>query len=40
MAAGLAHLSPVAFLPYLYYTWALSMMVIISIAFNLPRRKV
>ena len=40
MAAGLAHLSPVAFLPYLYYTWALSVMVIISIAFNLPRRKV
>lgn len=39
MAAGLAHLSPVAFLPYLYYTCALTAMVIISIAFNLPRRR-
>lgn len=38
MAAGLAHLSPVAFLPYLYYTWALATMVILSIIFNLPHR--
>lgn len=38
MAAGLAHLSPVAFLPYLYYTWALAVLVILSIIFNLPHR--
>lgn len=31
MAAGLAHLSPVAFLPYHYYAWALTAAVIISI---------
>ena len=39
MAAGLAQLSPVAFLPYLYYTWALTLMVILSILFNFPRKK-
>lgn len=38
MAAGLAHLSPVAFLPYLYYTWALAVLVTLSIIFNLPHR--
>lgn len=39
MAAGLAHLSPVAFLPHLYYTCALATMVVLSILFNLPRPK-
>ena len=37
MAAGLAKLSPVAFLPYLYYTWALAAMVVLSIIFNFPK---
>ena len=38
MAAGLAHVSPVAFLPYMYYSWALAAMVALSIVFNFPRR--
>ncbi len=37
LAAGLAKLSPVSFLPYLYYAWALALMVVISIIFNFPR---
>lgn len=36
MAAGLSHLSPVAFLPYLYYTFALAVMVALSIIFRFP----
>ncbi|MDO4511080.1 MAG: Na+/H+ antiporter NhaC family protein [Bacteroidales bacterium] len=39
MAAGLAHLSPVAFLPYLYYTWALAAIVTLSILLNLPHHR-
>ena len=39
MAAGLAHLSPVAFLPYLYYTWALAAMILLSILLNFPHKK-
>lgn len=31
LAASLAQVAPVAFLPYLYYTWALTAMIIISI---------
>ncbi len=38
MAAGLAHVSPVAFLPYLYYSWALAAMVVLSIVFNFPQK--
>ena len=38
MAAGLAHVSPVAFLPYMYYSWALAAMVILSIVFNFPQK--
>lgn len=37
LAAGLAHLSPVAFLPHLHYAWALAAMVVLSIVFNFPR---
>ena len=37
LAAGLAKVSPVAFLPYLYYAWALTAVVICSIVFNFPR---
>lgn len=36
MAAGLAKMSPVSFLPYLYYCWALAAMVVLSIIFNSP----
>lgn len=39
LAAGLAKLSPVAFLPYLYYTWALALMLALSIVFNFPHSK-
>lgn len=38
LAAGLAKVSPVAFLPYLYYAWALAAAVALSIALDLPRR--
>jgi Na+/H+ antiporter NhaC len=38
MAAGLAHVSPVAFLPYMYYSWALAAMVALSIVFNFPQK--
>lgn len=37
LAAGLADVSPVAFLPYLYYAWALALIVILSIIFRFPR---
>ena len=37
LAAGLAKVSPVAFLPYLYYAWALAVAVVLSIAFDFPR---
>ena len=36
-AAGIAKVSPVAFFPYLYYAWALALMVIASIVFRFPR---
>ena len=39
MAAGLSHLSPVAFLPYLYYTFALAVMVALSIIFRFPESR-
>ncbi len=39
LAAGLAKVSPVAFLPYLYYAWALAAAVALSIALDLPRRR-
>lgn len=39
LAAGLANVSPVAFLPHLYYAWALALMVVLSIAFRFPRYK-
>lgn len=39
LAAGLAHTSPVSFLPHLHYAWALALMVLLSIAFNFPRHK-
>ena len=38
LAAGLAHLSPVAFLPYHVYPAALALMVIISTIARYPRR--
>ena len=38
LAAGLAHLSPTAFMPHLYYAWALAFMVVLSIIFRFPRR--
>lgn len=38
LAAGLAKVAPVAFLPYLYYPAALALMTTIAIAFNYPRR--
>lgn len=31
LAASLSQVAPVAFLPYLYYTWALTLMILISI---------
>ena len=31
LAASLSEVAPVAFLPYLYYTWALTLMILISI---------
>ncbi len=39
LAAGLAKVSPVAFLPYLYYAWALAAAVALSIALDFPRRR-
>ncbi|MGN0213599.1 MAG: Na+/H+ antiporter NhaC family protein [Muribaculaceae bacterium] len=38
LAAGIAKVSPVAFFPYLYYAWALALMVILSIVFQFPKR--
>ena len=37
LAAGLANVSPMVFLPYLYYAWALALMVTLSIIFRFPR---
>ena len=37
LAAGLSHLSPVSFLPYLYYPYALLLVVALSIIFKFPR---
>lgn len=37
LAAGLAKVSPAAFTPYLYYAWALALMVILSIIFKFPK---
>lgn len=39
LAAGLAGVSPVSFLPHLYYAWALAIMVALSIVFRFPRYK-
>ncbi len=39
LAAGLAKLSPATFIPYLYYAWALAVMVTLSIIFRFPRAK-
>lgn len=39
LAAGLAKVSPISFLPYLYYAWALGGMIILSIIFRFPRYK-
>lgn len=38
LAAGLAKVSPAAFFPYLYYAWALAVMVTLSIIFRFPRK--
>ncbi len=37
LAAGIAEVTPVAFFPYLYYAWALALMVALSIIFRFPR---
>ncbi len=37
LASSLSKLTPVAFFPYLYYSWALAAMVAISIIFRFPR---
>lgn len=37
LAAGLAQVSPTSFLPYLYYAWALALMVSLSIIFRFPK---
>ncbi len=37
LAAGLAKVSPVAFLPYQYYAWALAVAVALSIVLQFPR---
>lgn len=37
LAAGLSRLSPVAFLPYLYYPFTLALVVALSIIFRFPR---
>ena len=39
LAASLSHLAPVAFFPYLYYTWALAAMIIISILIKKKNKK-
>lgn len=38
LATSLAGLSPIAPFPYLYYPWALALMVALSITFQFPRR--
>ena len=37
LAAGIAGVTPVAFFPYLYYAWALALMVALSIILRFPR---
>lgn len=37
LASGIAHITPVAFFPYLYYAWALAFVVAMSIIFRFPR---
>ena len=37
LAAALAQVSPTSFLPYLYYAWALALMVSLSIIFRFPK---
>lgn len=37
MAAGLAHVSPIAIVPHLYYPMAIGVMVVASILFQFPR---
>lgn len=39
LAAGLAKVSPVAFLPYQYYAWALAATVALSIVLKFPRNQ-
>lgn len=38
LATGMARISPVAPWPYLYYPWALAVMIVLSIVFLFPRR--
>lgn len=38
LATSLAGISPAAPFPYLYYPWALGVMIVLSIIFQLPRR--
>lgn len=37
LASGLSRLSPVSFIPYLFYAWSLMLMVAVSIIFNFPK---
>ena len=37
LASGLSGLSPVSFIPYLFYAWCLMLMVGLSIVFNFPK---
>ena len=39
LAAGLANVSPAAFIPHLYYAWALAIMVTLSIIFRFPKAR-
>lgn len=38
LAAGIAKVAPISFLPYLYYAWLLLIMVVVSILFNFPKK--
>ena len=40
LAAGLAEVSPASFFPYLYYAWALALIVVLSIIFDFPKSRV
>ena len=37
LASGLSGLSPVSFIPHLFYAWSLMLMVAVSIIFNFPK---